>query len=1025
MRLSPVWLTLLTSSATLGFVDAVQGQILDSTAETVAPSPDIPNKESHQQLVQIMAQSMKQSIPLIHQSLGVTSSKSLPEKLAFTPFSGVQENAVTEDKTLAFTSLPEPQQLSDNSEQLAFTAFSEVEENAVTENKTLAFTSLPEPQQLSDNSEQLAFTPFSGVQENTVTEEQTLAFTSLPQPQPLAENSEKLAFTAFSEVEENAVTENKTLAFTSLPEPQQLSESSEQLAFASFSEIEENAITQEKKLAFTSLPQPQQLSGNSEQLAFTPFSEVEENAVTEDKTLTFTSLPQPQQLSGNSEQLEQLAFTPFSGVQENAVAENKTLTFTALAQPQPLAENSEQLAFTALPQPQQLSENSEQLAFASFSEIEENAITQEKTLAFTSLPEPQQLAENSEKLAFTPFLEIEEVETAPATPVSLNAQLSQNDSSPSEPRVLVAEIVVSGVDGDLRNRVFDVISTQAGRTTTRTRLQEDIDAIFATGFFSNVRATPEDTPLGVRVTFEVTPNPVLRQVNINANPGTDIPSVVPQEVIDEIFGDQYGNILNLRRFQVSIQDLNTWYQENGYILAQVVDAPDVSDEGTVTLVIPEGVIEGIDIVYLNRDGQDTEEDGTPVKGRTREFIVTRQLSLQPGDIFNRDTIQGDLQRVFGLGIFQDVNVTLNPGTDPTKVVVVLNVQEQNTGSIAAGGGISSASGLFGSLSYQETNFGGNNQTLRTEVQLGTRDFLFDVSFSDPWIGGDPKRTSYTTNGFRRRSISLVYDGDEDPIRLDNGDRPRVLRTGAGIRFSRPLGENPLKPDWLASLGIQYQRVSIRDADNELTARDEDGQRLAFHNTGIDDLFMLQFGIVSDRRNNPAQPTTGSVTRFSIEQSIPVTSVVMSRLRGSYTFFVPVKFTDFTEGPQALAFQIEGGATFGDLPPYEAFILGGLESVRGFAEGDLGSGRYFLEGTAEYRFPVSRLFGGVLFVDAATNLGSGNAVIGNPSGRRGLPGSGASAGIGVRINTPLGPIRIDYGFNTDGGSRVHFGIGQKF
>jgi len=667
----------------------------------------------------------------------------------------------------------------------------------------------------------------------------------------------------------------------------------------------------------------------------------------------------------------------------------------------------------------------DKLAFTSFSEVQENVVSQQQQLAFTQLPQPQPLGETSKQLAFTSFSGIQHVDAAPVTTISLKAQLSQNNSSEPEPRVLVAEVVISGVEGDLRNRVFEVISTQAGRTTTRSRLQEDIDAIFATGFFSNVRATPEDTPLGVRVTFEVTPNPVLRQVNINANPGTDIPSVVPQEVIDEIFGDQYGNILNLRRLQVSIQDLNTWYQENGYILAQVVDAPDVSDEGTVTLVIPEGVIEDIDVVYLNRDGQDTEEDGTPVEGQTREFIITRQLSLKPGDIFNRETIQADLQRVFGLGIFQDVNVTLNPGTDPTQVVVVLNVQEQNTGSIAAGGGISSASGFFGSLSYQETNFGGNNQTLRTEVQLGTRDFLFDVSFSDPWIGGDPKRTAYTMNAFRRRSISLVYDGDENPIRLDNGDRPRIVRTGGGIRFSRPLGEDRLNPDWIGSLGLQYQRVSIRDADNKLTARDEDGQRLAFHNSGVDDLFMLQFGMVSDRRNNPAQPTSGSVTRFSLEQSIPVTSVIMSRLRGSYTFYVPVQFTDFNEGPQVLAFQIEGGATLGDLPPYEAFILGGLESVRGFAEGDLGSGRYFLEGTVEYRFPIIDLLGGVLFVDAATNLGSGNAVIGNPSGRRDLPGSGASAGIGVRINTPLGPIRVDYGFTTDGSSRVHFGIGEKF
>ncbi|MDB9518466.1 hypothetical protein PN466_16095, partial [Roseofilum reptotaenium CS-1145] len=164
MRLSPVWLTLLTSSATLGFVDAVQGQILDSTAETVAPSPDIPNQENHQQLVQIMARSVKESIPLIHQSLGVVSSKSLPEKLAFTPFSEVEENAITEDKTLAFTSLPQPQPLAENSEKLAFTPFSEVEENAITEDKTLAFTSLPQPQPLAENSEKLAFTPFSEVE---------------------------------------------------------------------------------------------------------------------------------------------------------------------------------------------------------------------------------------------------------------------------------------------------------------------------------------------------------------------------------------------------------------------------------------------------------------------------------------------------------------------------------------------------------------------------------------------------------------------------------------------------------------------------------------------------------------------------------------------------------------------------------------------------------------------------------------------------------------------------------------------
>ncbi len=778
-------------------------------------------------------------------------------------------------------------------------------------------------------------------------------------------------------------------------------------------------LTTSATLGFVHPAQSQVLESSSENLASSPSTETLPEFV-----------PNPINSGQPSTKLTQtsLEFTSFP-VLTPLVKSPTLLGFTNFSSPQPqtpeekAVSHQQKLGFTPLSEPQTLAEKPPQkLAFTPFSPPQSAAVSHQQKLGFTPLSEPQTLEESLIPITQAPAMP---PSLAPETlPTPIPSPSPANPTQP-EPRVLVAEVVVVGVEGDLRNRVFEVISTQAGRTTTRSRLQEDIDAIFATGFFADVRATPEDTPLGVRVTFAVTPNPVLRQVVISANPGTDIPSVVPQDVIDRIFGDQYGKTLNLRRFQVSIQDLNKWYQENGYILAQVVDAPNVNPDGMVTLVVPEGVVEGVQIVYLNRDGQETEEDGTPVRGKTREFIITRQLSLQPGDIFNRNKIQGDLQRVYALGIFQDVNVTLNPGSDPTQVVVVLNVQEQNTGSIAAGGGISSASGFFGSLSYQETNLGGNNQTLRTELQIGTRDFLFDVGFTDPWIAGDPKRTSYSINGFRRRSISLVFDGDENPLRLDNGDRPRVLRTGLGISFSRPLGKDPLKPDWLASLGLQYQHVSIRDADNDLSARDDENQRLAFHNSGIDDLLMVQFGMVRDRRNNLAQPTSGSVTRLSMEQSVPITSVIMNRVRGSHSVYIPVKLTNFHEGPQTLAFQIEGGATLGDLPPYEAFILGGLESVRGFAEGDLGSGRYFLEGTVEYRFPLFRIVGGVLFLDAATNFGSDSAVIGNPSGRRGLPGSGAAVGFGVRVNTPLGPIRVDYGVNTDGGSRVHFGIGEKF
>jgi outer membrane protein insertion porin family len=598
----------------------------------------------------------------------------------------------------------------------------------------------------------------------------------------------------------------------------------------------------------------------------------------------------------------------------------------------------------------------------------------------------------------------------------------------------VAEVVVNGVQGQLENEVFRVIGTRPGQATTRSQLQADVNAIFATGYFATVDVQPEDTPLGVRVTFLVQPNPVLRQVVINAVPEGAGKRVIPQQVVDNIFADQYGQILNLRQLQEGIKKVNQWYKDNGYDLAQVINASNVkiTTDGTVALVVAEGVVEDIRVRFLNKEGETTNEQGEPVRGRTRPFIITREVQLKPGDVFNRQIAERDLRRVFGLGIFEDVRLSFAPGTDPSKVVVVVDVIEKNTGSIAAGAGISSASGLFGSVSYQQQNLGGNNQTLGAEIQLGQRELLFDVSFTDPWIAGDPYRTSYTVNAFRRRTISLIFDGGDPEVFLPNGDRPRVVRTGGGVTFTRPLSRDVFtKAEWTASLGLQYQRVSITDSNGDSSPNEQlpNGTLvpLTFSGSSGDDLLTLQFGAVRDLRNNPLRPTSGSILRLGVEQSLPIGegSILLTRFRGSYSYYIPVTFTNFTKGPQSLAFNLQGGTVVGDLPPYEAFALGGSNSVRGYGEGEVGAGRSFIQATAEYRFPVFSVVGGALFVDYATDLGSGNSVPGDPAGVRGKPGNGFGFGLGIRVQSPLGPIRVDYGFNDQGDSRLHFGIGERF
>jgi len=626
---------------------------------------------------------------------------------------------------------------------------------------------------------------------------------------------------------------------------------------------------------------------------------------------------------------------------------------------------------------------------------------------------------------------------------------NQQNATPeaTESRVLVSEVSVRSQTGqqlssELEKQVYSSIRTQPGRTTTREQLQQDINAIFGTGYFSNVQAVPEDTPLGVRVSFIVQPNPVLTKVQIQANAGTNVPSVLPEGAVDEIFKEQYGGILNLRSLQEGIKTLTKRYQDQGYVLANVVGAPQVAENGVVTLQVAEGVVENVRVRFRNKDGQDTDDKGQPIRGRTRDYIIKRELELKPGQIFNRNIIQKDLQRVFGLGVFEDINVSLDPGTDPSKVNVVVNVAERNSGSIAAGAGISSASGLFGTISYQQQNLGGRNQKLGAELQVGQRELLFDLRFTDPWIAGDPNRTSYTANIFRRRSISLIFDGKDNNIEtlgtqrqdgtFPDGDRPRVVRLGGGVTFTRPLSGNPFKnSEWTASAGLQYQRISLTDADGDVRrlGRVENStnpnQRLELSQSGEgrDDLLLLQLGAARDRRNNSLQPTRGSFLRFGVDQSVPVGlgSIFLTRLRGSYSQYVPVKLTNFNKGAQTLAFNIQGGTVLGDLPPYEAFTLGGSNSVRGYEEGLLGAGRSYVQASLEYRFPVFSVVSGALFFDVGSDLGSSTraAEILNKGG------TGYGYGLGVRVQSPLGPIRVDYGINDDGDSRINFGIGERF
>lgn len=259
---------------------------------------------------------------------------------------------------------------------------------------------------------------------------------------------------------------------------------------------------------------------------------------------------------------------------------------------------------------------------------------------------------------------------APIEAVPTPSEPSTPQPSPEfEPRVLVSEVSVIGVEGQLLDEVFQTIRIRPGWTTTRTELQEDINAINATGYFSNVRAVPEDTPLGVKVTFEVQLNPVFQKVQLEGA------TLLPEVIVADAFSRQYGQVLNLGKLQEGIKKVNQWYQDNDYVLAQVINEPQVTPDGIVTLQVLEGVIEDIQVRFVDGEGKEEAANGNPVQGRILPSTIVSALKLKPGDILNRATVEQNLEQVLSLGGFEDVKLAIKPGQDPRKVIVVAKVVE--------------------------------------------------------------------------------------------------------------------------------------------------------------------------------------------------------------------------------------------------------------------------------------------------------------------------------------------------------------
>lgn len=550
------------------------------------------------------------------------------------------------------------------------------------------------------------------------------------------------------------------------------------------------------------------------------------------------------------------------------------------------------------------------------------------------------------------------------------------------------------------------LKTKPGMQFTEAGLSEDLSAIYDLGWFYDLRPEFKTVPEGVQVIYHVMENPVYQKTEVEGN------TVLNKQRVASFFDLEQGKIANLKDINKCVQKLEEEYRSNGYILARVTDVH-MEKDGTLKVAVNEGVVEGF-----------------KVKGnvKTKDYVVTREMKLKKGEPFNAKAARRSMQRVYNLGYFEDVNIKLNPGREPNGVEVEISVVEMNTGTFGIGAGYSNADGFVGMVSIGDKNFRGIGDKINLRWEFGGEDNKnYDFSYTRPWL--DDKETSATINLYDITNEYADYNIDGDEIaRYDK------KRRGQEITFSRRT-HNEFVSNYITIKNrddIYKGEADGYEGDENQYYEDKffkkEGDKVIYQ-SGKYESWMpetkeerrkenfgvtrsITFGRVYDSRDNIYDPHEGKRIGYSVEWA--------GGMGGDFDF---TKWTAdwryyFRAGGESVwALNLGAGYASGDMPLSQRFTMGGSDTLRGY-EDDQFRGNSMLKATLEYRFPIVKKVQGVLFTD------NGYAWDKRHEDEFDMGLIKNSYGVGLRINSPLGPVKLDYGYGEDGG-KFHFSFGGQF
>ena len=531
-----------------------------------------------------------------------------------------------------------------------------------------------------------------------------------------------------------------------------------------------------------------------------------------------------------------------------------------------------------------------------------------------------------------------------------------------------------------------------GLPLTEDDVNHDLQAIYNMGWFSDLYPTFETVPEGVQVTYHVMENPKFSHLEVSGN------TKLSTEKIRNIVNLRPGQMINIREATRKLQYVEEQYKRDGYILARITDV-NVLPDGTLAVQINEGIVEDF-----------------KVKGnvKTKDKVILREIRLKKGEPFNSKLARRSIERIQNLGFFEDVNMKLNPGREPNAVEMEIDVVEQNTGTFGIGAGYSSADGFIGMITVGDKNLRGTGDSIMLRWEFGGVDNKnYELTYTKPWL--DKKETSVSLSVYDLTYEYADYDRNGDEIARYDKER-----RGQEITFGRPQGEFVKNYITLKHRDDIYKGVS--DGYENSTQYYEPGyvvppgsnipldyMKRREENFGTTN--SISYSRVYDSRDNVFDPHAGKRNSYTFEWAGLGGDFKFEKISVNYRYYLAMRKN------RVLAFDLAAGYAWGNMPLSQRFAVGGADTLRGYKD-DQFRGNSMLRGTVEYRIPIQKKIQAVVFYD-----------IGYAWDKRdqrafdlGLMEYGY--GVGLRINSPLGPIKLDYGKGKQR-SRFHFSFGGQF